>query len=713
MPLRLFSLPLLAALLGLVLVGCGTSQGPVESPVIVPKTTKVLDDATRQSLQSYDPTTGELRFGPAATFGALQPDDVLVTQPLPPLAPYGFLRKVVSVQTVGSDTVVETVPAKLTEAIHQGAFKIDQPLKPSMLASSSLVMQGVTLQSDASSRLFTFGLANVVLYDADGNHSTTNDQVRASGSFTLDPTLHVSAGLHFHFCCDVQSRFHFAIGADQSVHVSVTAAAGVNVSKQVDLGSMSFTPITVWVGPVPVVFVPKLAIVASFDGNVSAKLTFSATESLHLVAGTDKPYGQGFHDVSTAQLTGSSNADNLIYQFPGITFDMKPKIGAEFRILVYDLVGPQAGLDAYLEIKGQMPGDPVWKAYAGLEGTLGLHVSVLNYNWNKTIFNESVQIGQETGNTAPLLDASDVSPADGSQVQLDVPVQFNVRGRDAEDGAIYGGTWVSDVDGPLALDSGGQHTFSTAGLRHITVTVTDSAGASASATISLTVLDSPPVATMSNPQPATPAFAGSTELVLQGSAVDANEPGGKLDCTRLHWSSSDVNDVLPADGCPDTQLNPVLQAMTFSSATGSHVITLTATDPQGKSDSKSTTLSVQAPPANYPPVGTITDPTEGESFADYGSVTLTATLTDPDDDTLSYSWDISDASGVVWVSPTGTISGASTQTNGVTTGVPISTVAPSLGCSGEGVPYTVELSVNDSHTWTASTKGITCNYIPR
>ena len=101
---------LLAALLATVLVACGTGAppGPAESPVIIPDTTKVLSDTSRTSLQSYDPATGELRFGPQADFATLKAGDVLVTQPLPPLAPYGFLRKVVSVSTVGSSGTIRT-----------------------------------------------------------------------------------------------------------------------------------------------------------------------------------------------------------------------------------------------------------------------------------------------------------------------------------------------------------------------------------------------------------------------------------------------------------------------------------------------------------------------------------------------------------------------------------------------------------------------------
>ena len=709
-------LPLLAALLATVLVACGTGAppGPAESPVIIPDTTKVLSDTSRTSLQSYDPTTGELRFGPQADFATLKAGDVLVTQPLPPLAPYGFLRKVVSVSTVGQDTVVETVPAKLTEAIHQGAAQLQQQLTPSMLTSSVLA-QGVTLQSAGSSQLLTLGLNNVVIYDADGNTSTTNDQVRASGSFTLNPVLNVAVGFHFHFCCEVQSRFKFAIGVKQSTQVSVTAAAGVNVNKEFDLGSMTFSTITIMVGPVPVVFVPKLQIVADFKGSVSAKLTFTAREDLTLVAGTEKPYGHGFHDISTAKLTGSSNAGNLFYKYPSVTFDMKPDVGARFQILVYDLIGPQAKLDAYVEVKGQMPGDPVWQAYAGIEGYLGLHVAVLDFNWDKKIFDKSIKIGQQTGNLPPVVTTDDVNPADGSTVQIGVPVEFNVQAGDPEDGAIFKGVWTDGSGQPFPLDANNQHTFTKAGPYAIKVTVKDSAGATASVTTHVTVVDTPPVATLSSPNYGTTMYVDHTQPKLLGSAVDANEPGGTLSCDRLTWSSSPSDADLPADGCPPVGSQTGIQLATFHS-TGTYEVTLTATDPQGKTDAKTATVTVLPTPASYPPSPTIAEPGPGASFGDSEPLALSANIEDSDSSNVIYKWYLFKGLYIGTNPPVGTVIASGTATNVSAAGpqgVPISDTYPGLGCTQTDVPYTLWLEASDGTNTALDERTISCTFIPR
>jgi hypothetical protein len=709
-------LPLLAALLATVLVACGTGAppGPAESPVIVPKTTKVLSDASRTSLQSYDPTTGELRFGPQADFGALKAGDVLVTQPLPPLAPYGFLRKVVSVATVGQDTVVQTVPAKLTEAVYQGNFQLKQTLTPVMLSGFKPMAQGVSLQSTSLSPQFTLKMTNVVVFDADGNTKTTGDQVVANGSFTLNPVLDVSGGMHYTFPATISTRFHFAIGLNQHADINLTADLQQKVHKQTQLASMTFTPFTIWIGPVPLVFVPKLVIFAAFDGQLSAKLTFTASEDLKLVAGTDKPYGQGFHDISTASLTGTSNASSLHFDYPGLTFTMQPELGARYDLLLYDLAGPDAELDAYVLFKGQIPGNPAWQVYAGIKGQLGLDVPVLNANWSKTIFDKSVLIAQETTNTPPELAPSDVSPTDGSSVQLGVPVQFNVAARDVEDGLITKGTWTSNGS-PFTLDANGRHTFQTSGDHTISVTVKDSAGATASTQITIHVLDTPPVATLSSPHYGATMYIDHTEPKLLASAVDANEPGGVLTCDHLTWSSVPSDADLPANGCPAAGSSTDVQLATFHS-TGQYKVTVTATDPQGKTDQKTATITVLPQPASYPPSPTIEYPKQGASYGDSEPVALTGEIEDSDSSTVTYQWYLYKGLYAGSSPPAGTVIASGTANNvsaAYPQGVPISDTYPGLGCTQTNVPYTLWLVASDGTTTKMDERTISCTYIPR
>jgi carboxypeptidase T len=91
-------------------------------------------------------------------------------------------------------------------------------------------------------------------------------------------------------------------------------------------------------------------------------------------------------------------------------------------------------------------------------------------------------------NQPPSLDIT--SPADGASVVEGTPVTLTATAADAEDGDLAGSVaWTSSRDG--SLTAGGSPVLSV-GIHIITAAVTDSAGASASDSITVTVTEAPP-----------------------------------------------------------------------------------------------------------------------------------------------------------------------------------------------------------------------------
>ncbi len=192
-------------------------------------------------------------------------------------------------------------------------------------------------------------------------------------------------------------------------------------------------------------------------------------------------------------------------------------------------------------------------------------------------------------------------------------------------------TWTSDVDGSLGTGRVVTRTFSTLGPRTLTVTATDSAGATSTATRTFNVVNPPPDVTVSRPT------AGETALrtvpfFLRGRAADANEPNFQLACSRLTWTSNLASDPLPVTGCD--------VAVTFTT-NGSRTLTLTATDPQGATDSASVTLSVVEPPPNLAPSVRVTSPADRADLPRDQPITLSGTATDPEGAApLTYQWTV-------------------------------------------------------------------------
>ncbi|MFO0597689.1 MAG: PKD domain-containing protein [Myxococcaceae bacterium] len=227
------------------------------------------------------------------------------------------------------------------------------------------------------------------------------------------------------------------------------------------------------------------------------------------------------------------------------------------------------------------------------------------------------------GNSDPTVVIT--SPTNNAFFDLGMPIPLNGSASDPEDGPLTGASlvWTSDRAG--VLGTGGTLTFNNAalGAHRLVLTATDRNGASAIASVTVTVVqpgtNRPPVATITAPTNGAQLVLG-TPTPLQGSATDVED--GTLVGASLTWSSD-------RDGAlgTGTALAPTLSQ-------GVHVITLTARDSQNATGTASVTVSVNQP-NNQPPTVAITQPTSMLTVFQGTSVTFAGTGTDPEDGALT------------------------------------------------------------------------------
>lgn len=137
-------LPLLTGVL-LFLASCESATGPNRgaepdprdtATVLIPETTKVLDNASIAALASAD--SGRIVFSSASgQVAALKAGDVVVTG-ISDKTPHGLLRKITSAQTEGGRAIFQTGPAKLTEAVERGRGTISVSLQLADVATGQL-----------------------------------------------------------------------------------------------------------------------------------------------------------------------------------------------------------------------------------------------------------------------------------------------------------------------------------------------------------------------------------------------------------------------------------------------------------------------------------------------------------------------------------------------------------------------------------------------
>ena len=219
---------------------------------IIPETTNVLPPETT-NLTSVSPDGVTYTFsGMTPELAAVGPGEIIVSAPTG-LAPDGFLRKVTAVNTGGGQVIVQTQAATLEDAIQQGQIHLSRHLTPADIEAVS-ALQGVALVRPTGVMLedsFFFEIKDVVLYDQDGNHGTTSDQIKANGNLELAP------GFDFDLIVKdwALQKLDFVFDVEENVELEFQIEVElVDVELKWKIAQLHLGTIVVFVGLVPVVF---------------------------------------------------------------------------------------------------------------------------------------------------------------------------------------------------------------------------------------------------------------------------------------------------------------------------------------------------------------------------------------------------------------------------------------------------------------------------
>jgi len=239
----------------------------------------------------------------------------------------------------------------------------------------------------------------------------------------------------------------------------------------------------------------------------------------------------------------------------------------------------------------------------------------------------------ESDNTAPV--ATIQSPSDGGTYNQGESINFIGTGTDDEDGVLTGSSlvWTSNVDGQIGTGPVVQSSSLTSGDHIITLTVTDSAGDTdsdtASITVSTTQQQTAPAAVIATPLEGSEFNSGAT-ITFSGAGTDNED--GTLSGSSLVWTSNIDNQIGTGN---------FLQLTNLSS--GSHTITLTATDSDGMTGTDTRSITVSGTQQDNAPVVTIATPTNGSEYGTNSTVTFSGAATDTEDGTVS-------GTSLVWTS---------------------------------------------------------------
>jgi len=168
----------------------------------------------------------------------------------------------------------------------------------------------------------------------------------------------------------------FIARAEETAKLRIEAKAELPlIEKKVEIARYTFAPITVMVGPVPVVFVPVLTVNVGIDGSVYVGLRSEVTQEAVLKAGLR------YADETWRAVKDFSNqfdySDPPTLQ-PTAGVEAKAYAGTQLALKLYGVAGPYAEVDAYLELDVDSAKSPWWTLYGGLEVPVGVKIEVLS-----------------------------------------------------------------------------------------------------------------------------------------------------------------------------------------------------------------------------------------------------------------------------------------------------------------------------------------------
>lgn len=342
--------------------------------ISIPSSTQLLSETSTEYLSSV--TDHSLTFSRSTPELQQLAYGNVIVMGITDLTPNGMLRKVNGVRIVNDQMVIDTASATLTDAIQNGSIELSATPTPADVISAKASRQGVKLYEGASTQGertaiqgFYVKIEDVVLFDRDGNPSTKNDQIRADGSVSFDQS--------FVFTLDVQD---FKLKHLSFVNTN-TETAELKIKSEVDLLSYQETyelaryrlsPVTIWVGWVPVIIQPVITVNVGVDGKVTAGIETGVTQQLTTKAGLEYD-GAGWRPVSDLSIVFDYTPPSLTAgcEFKGLT-------GPQLNLLLYGVVGPYSDVNGYLKLKADQFATPWWQLFGGVQVGAGARVDVLD-----------------------------------------------------------------------------------------------------------------------------------------------------------------------------------------------------------------------------------------------------------------------------------------------------------------------------------------------
>lgn len=317
-----------------------------------------LDSGLLENIVEYNERTGVITFGAGTDLSGIEPGTVIVSSGIEnadgELEKF-FLRRVEEI--IGNPNnlrIVRSSEASLTDLVSEGTFVWQEALTAENLELESLpdeiilVPKAVGEQTNAVTQNsandpIEFAVANLVVYDKDGQVSTKEDQISLTGGFKL--FLNPDFALDIDFPARV-NEFRSILYADLTPEIGLDIGGLVTTPNNLafTLTKLRFAPIAIG----PVIIKPEVELELAFEAGVGIAIKPRVTFPVRMVGGARYSAAKGWDGVSDLDFSASVNDWSQTIE---VKAEAKAGPQVTFSTLLYGAAGPGINVKAMMGVE--------------------------------------------------------------------------------------------------------------------------------------------------------------------------------------------------------------------------------------------------------------------------------------------------------------------------------------------------------------------------
>ncbi len=254
--------------------------------------------------------------------------DNILTSGITEKTPYGMLKKIKNIRRFEDRVEVEVEDAKLEEAVVEADIDLEKKIPISIENGKK-----------GLNKSFNVNLA----VPADGDPFFT-----ANGSVTLSTDLDFNVKIKIWRLKLKEFKLILSLSATTELEIALNTPNLVSIEKDIGSVKINLAPITIMVGPVPVVIVSKLSVPLHYELDVVGKFSAGVTFGPVLRVGTEYD-GDSWSKI--LETTFEKSINNPKISLDG-SFKVGPKIVLSTKL--YGVAGPEVSIGAYAELSGSV-----------------------------------------------------------------------------------------------------------------------------------------------------------------------------------------------------------------------------------------------------------------------------------------------------------------------------------------------------------------------